>query len=373
MTRKKVLIFIESFSGGGAERVLLTILRNLDMSRYDVTVLVMSDSGVYKDDFHCLGINIVPVLRSNFSILNKIKYKLLYNILSPAVAARWLFKGLKADIYIAFVEGYCTKILSCLHVNRRKIAWVHTDLKNHPWTIKKGIYKCSHDEIEAYKKYDLIIGVSNDVSAVLMNYYGLNNVLTIYNPIDEKRISLLSREQNNIKIDNSYFNLVSVGRLTQPKGYDHLIGQMSKILHKNPQVKLYLIGEGEERENLEFKINELGLNNKVVLTGFMKNPYSLMKDMDLFVCSSVAEGFSLVIAEAMIVGLPIISTECSGPSELLGHGQYGILCSDYDKMGAEIVRISNDKNSLQELREKTKVRALDFNTKNIISQIEQIL
>ncbi len=372
-SRKRILFFIESFSGGGAERVLLTILRNLDMEKFDVTVLVMSDSGVYSKDFHSLGINVVPVLSSNSSMLNRVKYKLLYNILSPKVAARWLLKGIEADTYVAFVEGYCTKILSCLRSDKRKIAWVHIDLKNFPWTIEEGIYQNIKEEKGAYEMFDMSIGVSNEVSDVLKTQYGLKYVRTIYNPIDENRIIKMSREQSDIQIDKSTFNIISVGRLSHQKGYDKLINLMPRILARNPLVKLYIVGEGEERRNLENQIKEQHLTENVILTGFVKNPYSLMKKMDLFVCSSVAEGFSLVIAEALTVGLPVVSMECAGPNELLGQGKYGLLCSTYDELTNTIVNISQDKKILQELCEKSRIRASDFNTTNIISTIENIL
>lgn len=373
MRRKRVLFFIESFSGGGAERVLLTILRNLDMTRFDITVLVVSDIGVYRKDFHSLNITIIPVLNCNSRLINKVKYKLVYNILPPKMVARWLLKGIEADTYVAFVEGYCTKILSHLRSDKRKIAWVHTDLNCHPWTIAKGIYHSSKEEKEAYTCFDISIGVSNDVSNVLKNQYGLKSICTIYNPIDESRIVNMSRVQPELNIDKSKFNVISVGRLTQPKGYDKLIDLMPKILASNPSVRLYIVGEGEERQKLEHQIKELNLSDKVILTGFMENPYSLMRDMDLFVCSSVAEGFSLVVAEAFIVGLPVISMECSGPVELLGQGEYGLLCSTYDELANKIAQVSQDNALLQELCNKSKRRASDFNTRNIISTIENIL
>lgn len=373
MMRKRLLFFIESFSGGGAERVLLTILRNLNMDRFDVMVLVMSDSGVYSKDFHNLDINIVPVLRSRSEFLNNIKYKLIYRLLPPRITFGWLFRKLEADTYIAFTEGYCTKILSRLHRNKRKIAWIHIDLHNFPWTIEQGIYRNIQDETRAYERFDTVIGVSDEVTEVMKTRYGLNKVCTIYNPIDEQRILRLSRMSTGISADKSCFNIVSVGRLTRQKGYDILIGLMPRILQSNPSVRLYIIGEGEERSALESQIKALNLTDSIILTGFMENPYALMKDMDLFVCSSVAEGFSLVIAEAMIVGLPVVSMACAGPSELLGQGEYGLLCPDYDALATSVVNISLDEQQLRELQEKSRLRALDFNTEKILGMIESIL
>lgn len=373
MKRRRILFFIESFSGGGAERVLLTILRNLDMKKFDVMVLVMSDSGVYSKDFHRLDIKVVPVLKSGSGFLNKVKYKLLYNILPAKLACKWVLRGINAETYVAFVEGYCTRLFSSLPKRKKKIAWVHCDLKYLPWTIEKKIFKNVQEEKDAYQKFDEVIGVSETVTSIMTERYSFHVAKTIYNPIDEKRILDLSKKDSGVEIDKNKFNIVSVGRLTVPKGYDKLLRLMPDILAVNPNIKLYIIGEGEEREALETEIKELGIQENMELLGFMENPYSVMKNMDLFVCSSVAEGFSLVIAEAMILGLPVVSMDCAGPNELLGHGKYGVLCSSYDELAKKITDISNDNNILDALKEKAAVRAKDFNTEAIVKSIEQIL
>lgn len=370
---KRVVFFIESFSGGGAERVLLTILRNIDLTRFDVTVLVVSDSGVYSRDFHSLGIKIVPLMGNGTGLLGKIKYKLIYEIVPPSLVCKWLLRGLEADTYVAFVEGYCTKIFSYIPDKYKKIAWVHTDLETFPWTLEKGIYKSVTEEAEAYHRYEEVIGVSGCVSDVLRTRYGLGDVTTIYNPIDENRIKSLSECDSTVDVDKSKFNIVSVGRLTKPKGYDKLIALMPDIISANPDVRLYIIGEGEDHSSLEVQIKSLALQNNVVLTGFMDNPYSLMKEMDLFVCSSRAEGFSLVIAEAMTVGLPVVSMECAGPNDLLGGGKYGVLCSDYEDLAKSILQISKSSVMLESLKAKVEERDSFFDTGRIVKEIESIL
>lgn len=373
MKRKRVLFFIESFSGGGAERVLLTILRNLDMTRFKASVLVMSDNGVYRNDFHSLGIDIHSVLGHNPGFLDRVRYKLLYNILPAEIALKFLLRGITADTYVAFVEGYCTRIFSRLPDSKRKIAWVHIDLKNFPWPISKGIYKDASEEMRAYQTFDLAVGVSNDVSEVLRSGYNINQVRTIYNPIDENRIKSMAGEECAITVDKSVFNIVSVGRLTAQKGYDRLIDMMPEILSFNPDVRLYIVGEGEERSTLEHMIKERNIESSVILTGFISNPYSLMRNMDLFVCSSVAEGFSLVIAEAMTVGLPVVSMKCAGPNELLDYGRYGMLCGTYEELSETLKRLSRNQELVCELKLCSKTRGAFFNTRKILSEVESIL
>lgn len=370
---KRIVFFIESFSGGGAERVLYTILCHLNHERFDITVLVLNDVGVYREPFHALGLKIARVINSQFGLINSIKYKLLYRLLPTSVAYQWIMAGLKADTYVAFVEGYCTKLLSHLPKRKRKLAWVHIDLDSFPWTIEKDIFKNKKEEIAAYSKYDEVIGVSNEVTEIMLTKYQCSNAITIYNPIDESRITKMAKQTSPVEVDNTMFNIVSVGRLTHQKGYGYLIDMMPELLSANPKIRLYIVGEGEERWVLEQKINKLDLHGRVMLTGFLDNPYSLMGKMDLFVCSSVAEGFSLVIAEAMICGLPVVSMECAGPRELLGDGRYGILCKTHNHLATEIVRLSQDSSSLATLRDKANKRAAYFNTAKTIRQIENIL
>lgn len=370
---KKVVFFIESFSGGGAERVLYTILRYIDQKKFAITILVMNDTGPQKDAFHSLGYVIKNVLGNKISLLNKIKYKLIYNILPAKVALKWLTKDVDADTYVAFVEGYCTKVFSHIPSGKRKVTWVHIDLDSFPWTIEKGIFKNKAEEKKSYSRFDEVICVSQEVTKVMRREYGINNARTIYNPIDEDRIIQASRESCDIVVDIECFNIISVGRLTRQKGYDLLIDKMPEIIAANPSIKLYIVGEGEERASLESQIQRLRLEEHVILTGFLQNPYSLMTQMDAFVCPSRAEGFSLVIAEAMIVGLPIASMECAGPCELLDEGKYGILCRSYDELAKSIAAVACNEELLESLRMKSQQRAKDFNTKNTIKCIEEIL
>lgn len=372
MIKKRIVFFIESFSGGGAERVLLTILRNIDLQRFDVTVLVMCDTGVYSRDFHKLDVNVVSVIGSKIPLFDKIKYKLLYQYLPSTLILKWILKGIKADTYIAFIEGYCTKIFASLPKSFNKIAWVHTDMQSFPWPIEKGIFPNKKEEQKAYHKFNKVIGVSQLASNVMCEHYDVQ-AETIYNPIDEKRIISLAKDGELLKVDKSKFNIVSVGRLTQAKGYDKLLEIISDLVAVNPNIKLYIIGEGEERLALEKQVNQLGISGHVTLTGFMRNPYSLMSKMDLFVCSSRAEGFSLVIAEAMITGLPVVSMDCAGPNELLGYGQYGMICKSYEELSDCIIELSINADKLNALRERSKERVKFFNTQNIIRQIEEIL
>ena len=202
--------------------------------------------------------------------------------------------------------------------------------------------------------------------------YGLEHVETIYNPIDSIEIITKSQEINDIDT-SAGFNLISIGRLVPQKGYDLLVPIISKLVKEGINVHLYILGTGTKKEQLESIIASEGINHNIHLLGFQENPYSIMKNMDLFVCSSRSEGYSLVIAEALTLGLPVISMNCSGPNELLDNNKYGTLCDNYEELYQAIRAAITDKNYYQDLKEKTAKRKDFFDITPTMKQIDQLL
>lgn len=330
--RKHILFFIESLSSGGAEKVLVTLLNHLDYSKYEVTLMTLVDTGVLKDDIDFTKLNYVPVICEAKTPLqrlwNKIKYKLIYHYLPCRLTNRWIVPQKGIDVYIAFTEGFSTKLIS--YTPKKRLAWVHADLKTDPWTLNQHIYSSLEEEKQAYQRFNKVICVSQLVEQVMRELYDLNQTKTIHNPIDADDILKKAKQPINIDIPSS-FCIVSVGRLVPQKGFDRLIHAVGKLRHEGKNIQLFIIGEGSERQKLENIIKRDELQDTIHLVGFMKNPYPLMDKMDLFVCSSRAEGYSLVIAEAMILGLPVISTNCAGPKELLDNGNYGMIVENNDE------------------------------------------
>lgn len=340
---KKVLFFIESLSGGGAEKVLATLVQHIDQSRFDVTVCVISGGGKY-DEIVASNVNLIKIFddveryTGIYKLWYILKYNLIYKFL-PAWLVYKLFVPKGYDVEVAFVEGFATKLLAASSNKKaKKVAWVHVDLIQRPWPIELGVFRNLEEERAAYNKYDKVVCVSKSVEKVMLKSYGLKNTLTIYNPLDKDLIIYQGKQQSHFSVDQSKYNIVSVGRYTMQKGYDLLLPVIAKIIAIHPNVHLWLIGEGEERVALDQLAAELGITEHVTFTGFLKNPYALMSKMDLFVCSSRAEGFSLVIAESLILGVPVISMNCSGPNELIGNDECGILCNTYENLEAEIAK-----------------------------------
>lgn len=368
--KKRILFFIESLAGGGAERVLVTYLKHFDFQQYNVTLLSLVDVGALKDDIKGLPISYEAVISSSnnkwLRLLNKLKYKLIYHWLPANIVNKWIIPQKDIDVYVAFTEGFATKLLS--YSPHKKIAWVHIDLKSYPWTLDNKIYHNFQEEIVVYKKYNRVICVSNSVEKVMKDYYTLYNTATIYNPIDSDDIVSKAEKPLDVILPPAV-NIVSVGRLVPQKGYDLLIPIIAQLRKEGLNIHLYLIGEGSDRALLSQLILDNDLNDYIHLVGFLRNPFALMKQMDLFVCSSRAEGFSLVIAEAMVLGLPVVSMDCAGPNELLDDGKYGVLCSNYDELYKEMKRVISSVNYRLLLSQKAKVGTRRFQIQDSLKAV----
>ncbi len=348
--KQKVLFLIESLGGGGAEKVLSTIVKHIDTKKFDVTVCVIIGGGTYEEEV-ASNVRLFPLLKNPdaYHGVGKFWYWLKYHLIYDWLPKRWIYELFLPhgnNVEIAFVEGFATKLLSySTNSKAKKIAWVHCDLKNQPWPIQKGIYRDKEEETEVYRKYHKVVCVSRQAEQVMRAYYGLTNTMTIYNPLDSAQILQLSEHPCLQKVNVDQFNVISVGRLERVKGFDMLIPIIGHIRENGVDAHLWIVGEGSEKDALRRLVIEQGLENDVTFTGFLKNPYALMSKMDLFVCSSRAEGFSLVIAEAITLGIPVVSMNCSGPRELIRMYGIGTLCDSYEELEQKIKKSAYEKSS----------------------------
>lgn len=374
--KRKVLFIIESLSFGGAEKVLTVFLKHFDYEKYEVTVCPIVDTGVYCDEVKRYISHYRPIVSFKHSTIrnlwNRIKYKLIYSILPLSVVYKWFVpKG--NDVEIAFCEGYDTKLLSKANSRSTRIAWIHTDLADNPWPIQLGIFRDERDEKKAYSAFDRIVCVSKTVEISFNKKYGLEDrTCAIYNPIDIEDIRNKAGEE--IKSKDGVFNIISIGRLVPQKGYDRLLGVVKRLHGEYPSINLLILGEGEERPNLEQYIHDNKMESYTKLPGFNKNPYKQLVNADLFVCSSRAEGFSLVIAEAMALGVPVLSTYCSGPNELLGDGEYGILVKNTEEdLYKGLKLVVNGRINRMEYTERAAQKIREFDVAHTIKRIEEII
>lgn len=331
---KKVLFFLESLSGGGAEKVLTDIVRNLNQTKFDITVCTVADEGVYQA-MVSENVRYRAFLKQNDyrrggvrKILYWLKTKMIYGFPAQFVY-KWVFQE-KYDIECAFIEGFATKLIAAsVNPNSKKIAWVHTDMGQNPYA--QEIYYSIEKHGEAYRRYDTICCVSQSVEEVFKKmFFDDERVIVQYNPVDSVEIKHKGQELIDLT-PNSKLQLGTIGRLEKQKGFVRLIKVLGKLRTQYKNFSLWIVGEGSQRSELEGLIAQYQLENHVKLLGFHNNPYKYMSKCDAFICSSYAEGFSTAATEALILGKPVFTTECAGMKELFGDEQCGEIVENTDE------------------------------------------
>lgn len=360
MNKKKLIIIIDSLKSGGAEKVLIGILNKLNYDKYLVDLLLINKVGEYIENIpNCIRVfNLIDTYNRKATILDRVRFRLYYN--NPKFINKLLKK--KYDIGVAFLEGDSTRILNELNNIEYKIAWVHTDVTKHNNSINNNLYN----------NINKVICVSENAKIKFMQKYKIQEkkIDVIYNGIDFDELYKLSNEYSvNF---NSVINIVSVGRLVKAKGFDILINVCEKIIKSGIDIKLYIIGDGVERENLESIIDKLNISENVELVGFKKNPYPYIRAASLCVSSSRYEGFSLFLAESMILKKNIVSTKTQGALELLKDGEFGLLCEceNIDELEDKIREAILNYKKIDNINLDKEIER--FNQKNIIKQIDNL-
>jgi len=333
MKKKHIAFVVNGLYGGGAERILQVVLNNIDRQRYDITLINHREekivSELYPSDIRYK--NILRNAKTKNSgagrfwckIYNKINLT-IYDNFSPRIFRRLYLRD-KFDVEIAFIEGYATRIVSGGN-SCKKIAWVHIDLKLNPWT--NIAFRSQKEQARCYSAFDKVISVSQSVKKSVEELFSCKSIV-IYNPIDADKIRRMS-SQVAVKRGKRPLLFVSAGRLVPQKGYDRLIPIAGKLTAEGFKFRLWIIGKGTEKEYLERQISKWELENIVTLLGYQSNPYPYIAAGDVFVCSSRSEGYSTVVTEALILGLPVITTLCAGMKELLDDNKYGIIVENED-------------------------------------------
>lgn len=371
MKKKKIVIIQETLAGGGAERVLVNILNKFNYDKFEVDLLVIHKTGIYLEKIP-ENVNIKSIfspLESNNKFVKRIYHK-LSNIIIKKFASiiHSKYIGKNYDIEIAFLEGPCTYILSkSKNKCSVKIGWIHIDLK-------KFRRMSEEEEKECYKKLDHIICVSNESKNRFLELYPKysEKVKVIYNLINTEEIKELSEENINYSFNEP--TIVAVGRLAQQKRFDILIKAHSLLINEGIKHKLLILGEGNEEDYLKKLITELNVDNSVSLHGFVKNPYPFIKNSDIYVMSSDFEGLPLVICEALVLGKAIVSTDCTGPNELLKDGT-GLLvpCNNHNELKEAIKFLLCNRDIKLVLERKSIEKSKLFNEDKVLKEIYKII
>ncbi len=381
-TKLKIVFMINNLYGGGAEKILQTLLGQLDQDVYDITLYGVKNEK-YDTALYPKGVQYRSVYNGGYKgggslknqlsikIMNKLK-SFVYNRFSAKVFYKWFIKG-DYDVEVAFIEGYSTRIISGSNQNSIKIAWVHIDLEANHWS--EIAYNNYEDECNSYTKFDHIVSVSKSVQDAFSRKFNMNKRLTVkYNPVDRENIIEKSKLKPTVNIESDkVLQLVTVGRLEPQKGYDRLLEVLNRLKNESFSFHLRIIGEGSQRSELENYIKNHKLQNEVNLMGFQSNPYQFIALADAFVCSSRSEGFSTVVTEALILGKPVVATDCAGMLELLGKNEFGLITENNKEALYEgLKRFLEDEKLRAYYTEKSKERSGDFDSRKTLARIEEL-
>ena len=374
---KKVLLFVDNLDEGGVSKVLFDLLENINREKYDITIMALYNNGMYKDKIKEYGKfkYCFDIPEPNDNSLKANLYRKYWGgmlRLPEKFMYKWFVKE-KYDIEIAFIHGWSTKFISGSNNKKsKKIAWVHADLVT--WDRVDGVFKSLEHHKKAYSKFDKVLCVSQTVKEGVEKKYNVKNARVLYNPINREKILKLSNEKiDDIKHSNK-FKLISVGRLSKEKGYDRLLRVVKKLVNEQIGCELLIIGSGKEYDKLNSYIKNNNLEYNIKIVGYKENPYKYVKSSDLFVCSSLSEGYSLVIAESLVLGIPVVSTKCSGPIEILRNGENGLLVENSEEgLYKGLKEIINSNELYINYKNRAVKEGTKFGVDNFIKSVEEIL
>lgn len=355
MLVKRLIFILPNLCGGGAERVVLTLLWELAERGYQITLFLFKREGVYWEEVH-------PNIR-------------ICAVLAEGQRTRWGFTKVwlylvretrHHDIVIGALEGWPTFMGYFAACWNRKpcIGWVHTDLYasttyRQNWLLQKLIFWI-------YPRLNKVVFVSTGAMDSATRW--LSGKHNLKSAVIHNAIRLSEGNCHPSKIRNEPLQIIAVGRLSRVKGFDLLIRAHAKLIKEGQYHCLTIYGEGEERTALQKLILELGVVESVAMPGFANNINHCYDQADLFVLSSRWEGFGMVIVEAMAQGVPVIATDCpSGPREILADGAYGELIptESVDALVEGMDKLLTDEIHRRHLSELGRKRARDFSVEHI--------
>lgn len=364
----KVLFLIHDLGAGGAEKVLVNLVNNMDRNKFEIHVIALFGGGIneqfLKPDihFHTVWTKEIP---------GNSKWMKLF---SPQQLHRKCVRE-HFDIEVSYLEGPSARVISgCTDKTTKLISWIHVE--QHTMKALAASFRNFKEASFCYNSFHQTVCVSeyvrNDFCSIL-NYDKPCTVL--YNTVESDKILVEALEPVPEFVDDGMTWLVAVGTLKRSKGYMRLLRIVKRLRDERYPVHLYVLGIGPLRHEMEEYIHQNELHNNVTLLGYQTNPYKYISKCDLFVCASFAEGFSTAATEALIVGTPVCTMEVSGMKEMLGDdNEYGIVTeNDEEALFQGIKRLLDDADLRAYYRHQAKIRGNLFKTEETVKAVERKL
>ena len=373
--KTKVLFLIPSLVGGGAERTLINILKNIDYLLFDVHLVVVDNNGIYSKEVPS-QVKVLPLF-SNTKLVRVLSYIQKRIGFNTFIVNRFLKQiDSRYDTAISFLDSNFTDLLFKIPNVNKTITWVHSSYKTNQNFYKFYKKESYRNKLITYRyaKLDAIVFVSHDAKTEFVEIFGTyKNMPVIYNFMDEKNIHLKAHSFEVQKESNA-IKFIAVGSLFQVKGYDLLILAASKLKETDLKFKIDIYGQGLLKEELSSLIKTHKLENFVKLRGFVSNPYPYIKNADIFIMSSKSEAMPMALCEAIILGKPTLVTNCSGCREVVNYGKYGLMVDQNPISIAEGMKsFIQEKNKINHYKILSKQRAVEFNDESILKKIYECI
>ena len=370
----KLLFRHRSMEMGGVEKVMLSIVNNLNPEKFEITVCLNLNQGELRNEFppHIRKLYLAEG-KEDFSkniILQKIqlyqrKKKLEKLRKNPEIIDKQHLKEY-FDIEIGMTYNDFESVLNSSNKNSKKIGWFHSEI-NVP-----GLKPLLPEILKQFPQFDVMVYCSQKIKDLMHIHHPdlhFPREKVIINAISIEEIKVKAAEK--IEAFSEKPSFVSVGRLHYRKGYHKLIEAHTKLIREGHDHQILIVGEGEHRQNLEKLIKENKVERTFILLGNKMNPYPYIKNADFFILPSESEAWPLVIAEALILQKPIIATDTGDVSMMIAPEKTGILIPyKVEEMYYSMKRFLTDKPLISEIKSNLQNIEDQFDNKKIFESIE---
>lgn len=365
---KKILFLIHDLGQGGAEKVLVNLVNNMDRSKFDITVMSLFGGGV-NEQFLKLDIRYITVFKKMIPGNSK-----LMKLFSPEQLHRMFIKD-TYDMEVSYLEGPTARIISgCENKGIKRICWIHRNYSSMEEVASS--FRNMREASSCYQSFEQVVCVSQFMRKNFCQWVDVfDKCIVLYNTMESAQILEKSKESAYELKEDGAVRLVAVGSLKEVKGFERLLRIVKRLVEDGESVHLYLLGIGPLENRFRKYIDENHLRDRITLLSYQVNPYKYVAKCDLFVCSSHSEGFSTAATEALIVGTPVCTVEVSGMKEMLGeNNEYGIITDNSeDALYHGIKKLLDSPELLAHYKKQAEIRGKVFNTENTVKAVEEML
>ena len=365
---KRILFVIPSLAHGGAEKVLVNLVNHMDRSRFDITVMTLFDEGINRQFLaphiqykSCFG----KALPGNSHAMK---------LFSPSFLFRRLVKD-KYDGIVAYLEGPAARIVSgCPKDGTKLFSWIHITQGNKRNAARA--FRSYREARRCYERFDAVCCVARTVKEDFQQIFAPSKpVHVLYNTLESDKIRTEALEEVPVGVfREGELSLCGVGKLLKKKGFDRLARIHLRLRQEGFPVHTYVLGIGPEEKRLKQFIEDNGLQDSFTLLGYDVNPYRYVARCDVFVCSSLEEGFSTAATEALILGCPVVTTRVSGAEELLGNNEFGMITDNEEEALYQGIRaLVSDEALRKQYAQKALERGSRFSTTQTVWAVEALL